>query len=349
MYNSRQKNAFLKTVKANKRRYKIMFDEFAAYEEEHNMDICDVDSTIYPELLMKYLKPQRFGYFYGLYRSLMAYRMFCYSRNLVDPVEFFSHELEPKVDMEDMYSVFSEHNEGVKLRTPGECIRCFQSRLLNDVSNDCLIPTLTADDYKLAYVVLKYLGVDDYSMSLITRDCVTTINNVLYINVNATTYEVYDDAAQELLRRLCEVREIRTPLPNTGVKITGLDDRYLLAQEKDDTSELRQKRIEKIYNTISKKISVYDVNNVPSITDVMYQGTIYRMCVGEHRFNLADYENFTSREWVALYESYFTSNQKKYDPSSISTSNTTVVRAMEIEKGFFEEYRYLDENNEWPQ
>lgn len=352
MYNSRQKKAFIETVKAEttKKRIQIMFDAIASYEEAHDTDICNVDVKLYPEILMCCYPQQRFETFYLHYRALINYRALCIVRKLIDQVEFFSNdgnttELKERQDiLENLYDFFEDRNNSVKIRTPGECLEVFQKKVFPDCGASKT--SLSPDEYKMGYIILRYLGLDDDRMAMVTTDEVLALAKFDQFKVDGAIIGVYDKKVKEFLLRIATVRKIETPY-KLRVRFTNLSHKYFLAQEEDVTAQLRKDRIKKIRNTINKKISMDGIKNVPSLPDISFYGTIYRMCIGEHAINQDVTLKYIPDEyWIPLYNSY--ANLEKNKREFSKEDSRFGAKGVEIKRCFAKECVFLEQNNEWP-
>lgn len=346
MYNGRQKSAFLKTIKSETQRENIkwLFEEVSVYEKNVGEDICNVDFKLYPQIINEIIAPQRFGYFYNLYKYLCTYRVFCAAKQLVDPVIYYSYESDKDLTIEELCQTFIKTSKAVKLRTPDQCIKYFQLNLFPGFESSF---ELSANEYKLLYIGLKYSGLDDEAISAITEENITDLAGKAYIRIDSKKYIIYDGLIFSLLQKIRQIRKV-TQISSTNKKrVMELDYKYLFSYIDDDSQEKRIRRIKKTYQNIVKAASLQE-KDVPTISDIVFQGTIYRMCLDEHLAKSCDWESMQPDRWSALYHAYSKSIPPDLMPEDKPKIIKNVALGVEVKQCFLDEYQYLDKNNEWP-
>lgn len=365
MYNGHQKNLFLKNIvsQATRTKVKPLFEKLADYEQEQETDICNINPTLYPQAISQCnMRIQRFEYFYNLYNLLLNYRIFCYSRGLIDPSKYFQYNpddaensLPDTEKIMYLYDEFVEHRKREQIPTPEKCIEVLRKTLLPNASVER--DYISMDEYRLAYIALLYLGIDSDDVARLKITDVRNIGDKCYVAGINSHCEVNTPEAYKLINKLATVRTIKQITRAGSVRIRPLGSEYLFAYRSDENSmddiDARMKvRIDKIKSLIRKEMSKYEIMDCPTLSDVIFQGVLYKMCCKERRSDIEEIRNLTYQQWVTLYSYYEHPScwDATKDPLKdvVPMSAVNVARAVEIKNAFFETYEYLEQNDAWP-
>ena len=366
MYNGHQKDLFIKNIisKTAEVKARILFERIASYEQEQGTDICNENPRLYPRIISESdMRIQRFDYFYGLYNLLLNYRVFCYTRGLIDPSRYFQYDpgdpdnaLPETEKMIYLYNEFVKYKKHLQVPTPDDCVTVLQETLLKNISTDrnCI----SMDEYRLAYVILRYLGISENDIMRLKLADIKNVNGKYYVIGVETHCEANTEKAYRAIDRLVNNRTIKQITRAGSVRIRPLGSEYLFAyrdDEKfaDEINERVKKRVEKIKINIRKEMSKFDMADCPTLSDIVFRGTIYRMCIHERREDIDEMQELSYSQWFTLYTYYEHPEQWDFakdpliDVAPIAT--VPIAKAVEIKNIFFETYDYLEQNNAWPQ
>lgn len=348
MYNAKQKDAFLKSIKNKAKRIFAhnMFENIASYESAQNADICSLNPDDYPKILMQNNDIQRLTQLYSMISVLENYRIFCFGKRLMDPTVLMYYDAKRLKDAErgDMIvECFNENCKAVQFRTPDECY----NYLVNEVFikykelplENMMFWAPTLEDLMFAQVMFTYYGLSQEDISMIEIDNVNfPTTAIAHIRTNDKNV-IIEGKFVELIRKLTTVRCTDEILIFGKAKIVRLHSQYLMALETEDSSQERLLRARRNYVAFAKRCTVNDVN-FPTMKNLRYQGTIYRMAQQELLALSKDYLDWNLREWVEVYE--FHDNHKTHiEKMPHYLAGTDVWLAKDIKNAFNVEYNFL--------
>lgn len=346
MYNEDRKKQFMANTKTAQtlKFVKTIFKSLAEYEQKHDTDLCDISTKEYPDLLMDYVDIQRLHQLYRGLQILETYKVFCISKHWVNPIqltlEYSDHEWEQNKD-KYIAQTYNQKHKMTMLNMPNEC---FDYIIANYYPRYQKRPIWTYDSWKpimddlcLCFMMFTYYGLSQQDMAMIEISKIHSLSsNQLYIDIEDKKVLIEGKFA-EYLQCFAKSRQSDDIMFHGVFHVKHFSDKFLMCFDEENSLEHRVRRLNRIYRSTMKLIAD---DKLPSMVNLQYQGTIYRMAKYELQNQNHDYENWTHRQWIDVYEFY------KYYRSQIvvgtgAPRGTDSFLAKDIKNAFLVEYNYL--------
>lgn len=349
MYNENVKSAYLAGLnKADYQKVSYIFNNVEKIENERQLDIAEFDTAEYPSIIMKIHNDriQRFSTFAADADAIAIYRSYCIKNCLVpEGVQPFH------IDSRELYEYYLGNNPYKQiacLYEPDDVYYYLSEHLFADRlnKNEQFNGIITNSELIILYALLNYYVLLPEQISELKRSQVF-INGkgpkskAIILDENGTTViRTCTGITAELLNK-AKNAEIMQALHVHSKKETYLNQEYFFAFQNDNTFEERSLRLKKSFYTIFTRLSNEVIQNgdyIPTMSNISHKGKLYLICLEMHQAG----KMFTRQDILNSYFNFSRATQLK------SLTNNAAA-AIEIVDEVRKRYKYLDDNNLWPE
>lgn len=340
MYNESQKQAFMNQFEPRKQNTgntknlsKNTFGSIADYEEQRNVDICDISVSEYPEILAQSCKGKvrRFSSYVDRLKVLLRYRTYCETLGLINPVVHFEHAQE-KVSYEELIEVFKKYVTAPSIHTPDElydvCEEAFETRK----------GETTLEDYLLAMSIMYYYSITEPQMADLKRRDISPTDNGVRIEAGENHIEIMGKCAKVILKISRSLESVVNY--NGKTREYSMNRQFVFARVQDVDEESRRKRVNYYFQELSAAIK--DNENVPTIAEIKHLGAVYRMAESLIRECITK-ETFSTYTKEKIYIDYYC-HLHRMQPQNVKIAVNT-FKALEVKYDVEQEWKYLENIN----
>lgn len=346
MYNKDRKKQFMSNIKSKSMRQfaETIFTSLAPHETECNIDICDIESKEYPDLLLTYVDVQRLTQLYRGLQVLENYRTYCIAKHWMNPITLavqYSDQEWALNKEENIATLYNQKHKMVMLRTPNECYdyivdHYFPQYIRKNVETMLNFKPVI-DDLCLCFIMFTYYGLSKQEMAAIRISQIKELpNRQLCIQLDDKTILIEGKFA-DYVKRFSASRQSGEIMFHNVFHIKQFNKEFLMCFDNENTTEEREKRLDRTYVATTSRLSG---THFPSLVNVQHQGTIYRMVKQEIQNRNEDFREWNLRQWMDVYD-FYKNYRSQIVPSSEPPRGTHGFMAKDIKNSFLVEYEFL--------
>jgi hypothetical protein len=295
MYNSQQKNAFIKIhSEVEQKKITSLFELLEPIEEKLQTDIANYDLSKYGEILFEIIDFKRLTHFKNMYGILLRYHVYCRRANLLNRETYIKYntELQNKIFSPNITQIYSEQMQKRQgdnlsyLYNPSSLYEhislYFNDSSLFDKQNgldldDNHNTAFSQDRMIILFAMLTYYGLseDDLTQIKISDDCIIDIPSGIGIRLDNRLFEITDESVVKLIQERQSKSIVYSKVNKNSYKDEMLSATHLMLKDIADEPSVQIERYYIIYRrhvSESKKGS----HCLPGYKELKLYGNIYR-------------------------------------------------------------------------